>query len=151
MLLHMPKNSVSVGNEGRWWILDGFFLKFVTPQQQKIWHKRDSLKWMKQISFLKLGCHFYTSILICISLYIFSSHCCPLLLRPLCLWWMWRLCQIKGRGWGLRSKSWRMHWILWASLLLLSQVTHSLCSRKIMNRCWRNWFINNERLIEKSH
>lgn len=44
-------------------------------------------------------------------------------ISPLCLRWTWQLCQTKERGWGLRSKSWRKLWSLWASLLLLSQVT----------------------------
>lgn len=46
---------------------------------------------------------------------------------------MWQLCQIKGRGWGLRSKSWRKRWSLWASLQLLSQVTTSLYCRQYKN------------------
>lgn len=52
-----------------------------------------------------------------------------LVFRPLCLWWMWLLCQTKERGCGRRSESWRKRWNLWASVSLLRRVTPSLCSR----------------------
>lgn len=57
-------------------------------------------------------------------------------ISPLCLRWIWQLCQIKERGWELRSKSWRKLWSLWASPLLLSQVTLTSREKLFLKFSW---------------